>query len=213
MLIIAIPKGEVVALVRLVSNVNYMDKHKENIINANAVYIYGAFDESIITLLPEIKKQIDTQKTLKDGKIIFHINSNGGQIRILQSLLNLVEYAKKENVIVETIVECNAFSCGSLLACSGTIGHRYISEYGEHLIHSARCWQHSSTLEQIDRNANYMKRVINNLKDIYKKYCTLTAKNGCVRNLLHHAFKDDNFYISAKDCIKYGLADKILNEK
>jgi len=202
-----------VALVQLVSNVNYMDKHKENIINENEVYIFGELDESIIILLPDIKRAIDTQKTLKDGKIIFHINSTGGQIRILQSLLNLVEYAKKENVIVETIVECNAFSCGSLLACSGTIGHRYISEYAEHLVHSARCGVEGSTLEQVDRSANCMKRVINNLKDIYKKYCTPTAKKGCVDKLLHHAFKDDNFYISAKDCINYGLADKILNEK
>jgi ATP-dependent protease ClpP protease subunit len=112
-LIIATPKGEVVDLVQPVNNVKYMDKYRENIFNGNAVYIYGVFDESIIILLPEIKKEIDNQKTLKNGKIIFHINSNGGQFKILQSLLNLVEYAKKENIIVETIVECNAFSCAS----------------------------------------------------------------------------------------------------
>lgn len=200
-------------LIQRVNNIKYMNQYKENIINENEVYIFGEFDESIITLLPDIKRVIHIQKTLKDGKIIFHINSNGGQIRILQSLLNLVEYAKKENVIVETIVECDAFSCGSLLACSGTIGHRYISEYAEHLVHSAQYVLRSSTLEQVDRSANRMKRVINHMKDIYKKYCTQTAKKGCVENLLHHAFKDDNFYISAKDCIKYGLADKILNEK
>ena len=65
-----------------------MDKQsKENFINKNTVYIHGEFDIDIIEILPLIRKEIDNQKTLKNGKIIFSINSVGGYVYILISLL------------------------------------------------------------------------------------------------------------------------------
>jgi ATP-dependent protease ClpP protease subunit len=187
-----------------------MDKQsKENFINKNTVYIHGEFDIDIIEILPLIRKEIDNQKTLKNGKIIFSINSVGGYVYILISLLNLIDYAKKSGVIVETIVESMAYSCGSLLACSGSIGHRYIAEYAEHLCHFPRGSFYSATLEQLDRNAERLKRVMLNCKSIYKKYCKDTAQKGYIEKLFR-SMKDDNFFIPAKECIKYGLADKIL---
>lgn len=184
-------------------------EHKVNFVENNTVYIHGEFRENIIELLPAIQTIIDTQKTLKDGKIIFDINSNGGCVYILTSLINLIEKAKKEGVIVETVVQFMAYSCGSLLACSGTTGHRYISEYAEHLCHFARRHDYASTPKQIERNAAQFLREQDNIKAMYKKYCEPTAQKGYIAKLFEN-MKDDYFYIPAKECIKYGLADKIL---
>jgi len=186
------------------------EKHKENFITENTVYIHGKFDIDIIELLPKIKEEINKQKTFKDGKVIFSINSTGGYYYILTSLLNLIDYAKKQGVIIETVVESMAHSCGSLLACSGSTGHRYIGEYAQHLCHFITNDYSATTPTQIQRQAEECLRLQNNIKNIYKKYCKETAQNGYIDKLFNN-MKDDYFYIPAKECIKYGLADKILN--
>ena len=48
-----------------------------------------------------------------------------------------------------------------------------------------------------------------NVYNLYQKYCQPTASNGYIEQLFE-AMKDDDFYIPAEECIKYGLADKIL---
>ena len=183
--------------------------NKVNFVSEKTVYIHGEFNESIIELLPQIQAIIDAQTKLKEGKIIFNINSNGGYNYILTSLINLIEKAKKEGVIVETVVQHMAYSCGSMLACSGTVGHRYISEYAEHLCHYARGSDYSATPTQIQRNADQFLRLQNNIKALYKKYCEPTAHKEYIEKFFEN-MKDDNFYIPAEECIKYGLADKIL---
>ena len=182
---------------------------KKNFVDKNIVYIHGEFDESIIELLPKINDIVIAQKLLKAGKITFSINSNGGYVYILNSLLNIVEQAKKDGTIVETIVEDRAYSCGSQLACSGTIGHRFMSEYAEHLCHYGRGGFCPHTPEQVEREASYLKRNFANIKSRYKKYCEPTAQKGMVTKLFEK-MKDDSFFIPAKECIKYGLVDKIL---
>jgi len=182
---------------------------KENFVDKNIVYIHGDFDKSITELLPKINDIVIAQKVLKAGKITFRINSNGGHVHILQSLLNIVEQAKKDGTIVETIVECMAYSCGSQLACSGTIGHRFMSEYAEHLCHYGSGRACPSTPEQLKRGAGYLKRNFANIKSRYKKYCEPTAQKGMLTKLFKK-MKDDSFFIPAKECIKYGLCDQIL---
>lgn len=65
------------------------------------------------------------------------------------------------------------------------------------------------TPEQVEREASYLKRNFANIKSRYKKYCEPTAQKGMITKLFEK-MKDDSFYIPAKECIKYGLVDKIL---
>lgn len=185
------------------------NEHKVNFISNNTVYIHGEFDDSIVELLPEIQTIIDTQKTLKEGKIIFDINSTGGNLRILTPLINLIEKSKKEGVIVETLVQCEAYSCASILACSGTTGCRYISEYAEHLCHFPTICNEVTTPKQIQREAERSLRFHNYFEAMYKKYCEPTAQEGYIAKFFDN-MKDGGGFIPAEECIKYGLADKIL---
>ena len=87
------PKQYLIYLKLFVNNMT--TNYKNNFIEDNAIYIHGLFDDSIIELLPQIKNLIQKQKNLKNGKIIFDINSRGGDARELISLINLIEKAKK----------------------------------------------------------------------------------------------------------------------
>jgi len=181
------------------------DKPTLNFIKEGVVYIHGEFDDSISMLLPEIQVIIKTEKS-----ITFNINSCGGEFKHLTALLNLVTKAKGGGNIVKTIVECYASSCGSLLACSGTVGERSISQYARHLCHYGSVdFFDIKNPKQARRVYKHTLQHFNNIEEIYKTQCERTAKSTDVKKLIQN-MDDECFYINANDCIKYGLADKIL---
>lgn len=178
-------------------------KKESNFYEDNNFYIYGEFDESIATnIIPKLIKQIEEKKKFKDAKISFYISSDGGYAHILQSLLSLFEKAKKEGIIVETYVFANAYSCGSLLACAGTKGHRYIGEYAEHMCHLGAAGMFASNDIQHERESLRIKAHFNFVRAIYKKYATIKD--------LEKVIHDDSYFIRGKDIITNGLADKVI---
>lgn len=58
------------------------------IIKSIRFFIFDSFEEDLQNgILTEIDNQIDSQKTLKNGEIIFDINSNGGDTSVLHNIL------------------------------------------------------------------------------------------------------------------------------
>ncbi len=170
----------------------------------NGFYIYGEFDDTIMTnIVPALIKEIEYQKNLKESKIKFYINSNGGIADILFNLLSLIESAKKENIVVETYVFGKAYSCGSLLACAGTKGHRFIGEYAEHLCHLGST--SSGSITNPIESKRMQERIDSHFKDIksiYKKYASIKNLDKVIEN--------DRYFIRGDDIITNGLADKII---
>lgn len=169
-------------------------------------YITGIFDDTVSkNIMPALKKKVAEELKKKDGKIVFYINSNGGLTKILKGLLFWIDKAKAGGVIVETNVLGDAFSCGSLLACVGTKGHRFIAEYGEHVCHFGNVPSVSYTPEELERNAGRAKRHFGMIEKIYKNNTTEEFGKEVGKYM-----KTDSLYIDSKDCVKFGLADKII---
>jgi ATP-dependent protease ClpP protease subunit len=176
-----------------------------NTVKGNKVFIYGSFDESIAKdVIPALLEEVEKQKTLKAGTIKFYIDSNGGYARYLYDLLAIVETAKKLGVTVETYVFSYAYSCGSVLACAGTKGNRFISVNAEHLCHlgSASTGVVANDVE-LERGSDRVKNHFDKIRALYKKYAAI--KN------LEEAIKNDNYFIRGNDIIKNGLADKMVD--
>ena len=176
-----------------------------NTYSNNIVYIHDLFNDSLALILPNIDFIINEQKNKKEGgKIIFDICSNGGYAYILKELLNRVEYAKSQGIIVETIVRSQAYSCGSMLAISGTKGHRYIGEYAEHLVHLGSAGMRVQDNTEFSRMKDHIQRHFDLVKNVYKKYANIENLDTKIEN--------DSWYIYGEDCIKQGMADKFLYE-
>ena len=175
-----------------------------NTYSNNTVYIHDNFNDSLSLILPNIDFIINEQKDKKEGKIIFDICSHGGYAYILKELLNRVEYAKSQNIIVETIVRSQAYSCGSMLAISGTKGHRYIGEYAEHLVHLGSAGMRVQDNAEFSRMKDHIQRHFDLVKNVYKKYANIENLDTKIEN--------DSWYIYGEDCIKQGMADKFLYE-
>lgn len=150
-------------------------------------------------------KKIQELSTLKESSIEVYINSYGGLTDVCFHIVALVEMAKAKGITVKTIVVGSAYSAGSMLAITGTKGHRYIDKNAEHLIHYGEFdGYRKSTPTQVDRGSARFKRHALNLLNHYKKYSN-------VPDLEEH-IKDDFFWIDAKSCIKWKLADKYMEQ-
>jgi ATP-dependent protease ClpP protease subunit len=179
-----------------------------NFIQNNTVFIHGDFDKTITTeVFPHLYTLIDLEKAKKQGKIKISINSNGGDSAILRAFFSFIEQAKSENIIVETIVEGKAYSCGSQLAIAGTKGHRYITAWGEHLVHYGQGSSWGYTEIDFERSAEHLKIWKKRQAEFYLYHTKLTKEQ------IEKLRIQDSAFLYADECIKYGLADKIIGDK
>jgi ATP-dependent protease ClpP protease subunit len=173
--------------------------------NEGPVFFIGDFDESMESdLLVPLTIEIQKQKALKYGRIDLYINSFGGGLYLVQHLIELVELAKREDIVVRTMVMSAAYSAGSVLAITGTPGERYIARDAEHLIHYGVNGSLNTTPLQIERQEEFNRRMFRWGVNHYKKYSS-------VPDIEQH-MADDHFFVIARNAIKWGLADKYLDK-
>lgn len=173
--------------------------------NEDNVFFIGDFDDALERdiILP-LTLEVAKQSREKDGRIDLYINSMGGYGHLLYHMVELVEAAKRQGVTVRTIVTNSAYSAGSMLAITGTLGHRYISRTGSHLIHYGSIASFESTPEQISRYTKMKNSFFKSNIDLYKKYANVPN--------LEQNIADDGFFVSAPEAIKWGLADKYMDK-
>lgn len=169
------------------------------------VFFIGDFDDQLENqvLLP-LTMEIIKQSKEKEGRIDLYINSMGGYGHLLFHLVELVELAKRNDVVVRTIVTDSAFSAGSMLAITGTQGERYIARTASHLVHYGSIASMEQTPEQIERYRKWKSRYFSNNVTHYKKYSDIPN--------LEEAIKDDGFFVSAAEAIKWRMADKYMDK-
>jgi len=169
------------------------------------VFFLSDFDDNMERdIVIPLTRQIQKQKNVKDGRIDLYVNSFGGYAHLSDHIVQLMELAKREGIVVRTIVPAIAFSAGSFVAVAGTPGERYISRVGEHLIHYGTTGSAESTPLQIDRFTDWKKRGFKVSLDHYAKYAKIPN--------LDAEMMDDGFFVPAAKCIKWGLADKYMDK-
>lgn len=177
-----------------------------NFADGNSFYLLGDFDEDMKwrIILP-LTKKIEELSKQKDATIDIYINSYGGYCDIMWHIVQLIELAKKKDIKVRTIVIGSAYSAASMTAITGTPGERYIDPRAEHLPHYGTAGGYRvRTPLQGERTAAHTRRHFKQLVDHYKKYSNIPD--------LEKHVKDDMYFIPAKSCIKYKLADKFVEE-
>jgi ATP-dependent protease ClpP protease subunit len=173
--------------------------------NDGNIFFVGDFDDNAEReLVIPLTKEIQKQRKRKDGRIDLYINSFGGYVHLVEHLVGLVEIAKSNGITVRTIVPACAYSAGSMLAITGTPGERYIAKTAEHLIHYGMIGSAETTPTQIERNTAWKTRSFNNAVKHYERYSDVPD--------LREKIKDDGFFVTSRDAIKWGLADKTMEK-
>lgn len=168
------------------------------------VFLLSDFDDPMEQIIIPMTTAVREQAELKKGRIDLWVNSYGGMDHVLMHLVELVELAKQNDVVVRTIVPSVAFSAGSMLAITGTPGERYIAPHAHHLIHYGSVGSMESTPTQIERWTKWKDSLF---KYTLKHYDTYSA----VPNL-KEKISDDGYFVKANEAIKWGLADKYTSK-
>lgn len=176
-----------------------------NIIDGNVFQLSDFDDQMEQTLVLPLYREVQKQSELKQGYIDLYINSFGGYRHLVFQLVSLLEVAKRNGVIVRTIVPDVAYSAGSILAVCGTPGERYIERTAEHLLHYGFTGGGGeSTPEQVERNTMQKHEGFKKIYNHYQKYCNVPD--------LKEKMNDDSFFVPASKCIKQGIADKYMEK-
>lgn len=137
-----------------------------------------------------------------DKDILFYINSPGGSVTAGMSIYDTMQYIKCD---VTTIVMGQAASMGSLLACAGTPGKRYILPNARHMIHQPLGGA-SGQATDVEIQARELLRWKEVLTNIYVRH---TGKDF---DTLKIDMERDNF-MTAEQAVAYGLADKVIAKR
>ena len=176
---------------------------KENFVRGNRVYILGPFDRSISEkVVPDLNDLIDAMKYSKEPVIEFYINSCGGASAELFSILALIDTAKKAGIRIVTYNIGYALSCGSMLAVYGD--KKYMHRYAVNLPHLGQAFADPQTFEQLERSTKHIYKHFSTITDIYAKRTKMPKK------MIEKVLKDDNYYMSAEECLKNGFCDEII---
>ena len=167
-------------------------------------FIVGGIDDSTTELVTSgILEATEELADYKEGVIRLFIDSPGGFVSSLMGLLYALDLAKRRGIIVETHVLGDACSAASILAASGTKGHRYISEFGTHLVHWGRVPWASKTPEESERGAEYMDRHFGVVESLYRRYADIPK--------LKKKLRSDRWIVYATEAVEYGLADHVMD--
>lgn len=170
---------------------------------AGIIYFSDGFDSS--TTKPVINTIIEKNllpNSQRLNEITLVINSPGGQVH---SAFALIDTMKGSAIPVKTVGLGMIASCGLLTFMSGTKGRRVITPNTSILSHQYSWGSGGKEHELFARVREFelsTERMINH----YKKCTGLTEKQ--VRDIL---LPPEDRWLSAKEAVKYGIADKIVS--
>ena len=142
------------------------------------------------------------------------INSPGGSVTAGLAIYDTMQFIRPD---VATYVMGQACSMGSFLAQAGAPGKRFVLPEARTMIHrvssgtpGTRGSVHVQELEFEDAKRSFeeSKRVNERLTELYVKHNTA----GKTYEQLFAAMKFDT-YLSAKEAVEYGLADKVIEKR
>jgi len=178
---------------------------KRDSYTGNEIYFYGDVSVGNVFLLNKAISDLEKQMLMlkiqldlpKAPHIKLYVNSDGGEVFSAFTTIDRIASCK---VPIHSIVEGMAASAATLVSISAK--KRYISPNGIMLVHQLRSWC-GGTHENLKDEAKNLEMLSEKIYEIYLKYTKFTKSD--LEEILKH-----DIYLSAEECIKYGLADEIL---
>ena len=166
------------------------------------IYFSDTFDSQttkpVISTI--IEKNLLPQK-LRPNEITLIINSPGGDVH---SAFALIDTIKGSVIPVKTIGLGLIASCGLLLFMSGHKGRRVLTPNTSILSHQYS-WGSAGKEHELYARVREFEMSSKRLLEHYKKCTGLTEKK--IRQLL---LPPEDVWLSAKEAVKHGIADKIV---
>ena len=168
------------------------------LLSERIIFITGEINDDLASVI--VSEILYLQAISSKEQITIYINSPGGEVN---AGLAIYDVMKSSSCPISTIGIGICASMGAILLSSGTKGKRYAYENCEIMIHQPL----GGTNGQVSDLEIMTKRFLqikNNLNEILSNNCSQPLEK-VARDC------DRNFFMSAKDALKYHLIDDIFN--
>ena len=164
------------------------------------IFIKGVFDNNMADAVTAQLLFLESVDPTSD--IWLYINSPGGSVSAMYSIFDTMTYIRPD---VGTLAYGMAASAGSFLLAAGTKGKRYALPNAEIMMHELSSGTegkfHDIKIDFEHSQVLYKKMI--------KHYSEFTGKKS---EIIEEDIKKD-FYLSAKEALKYGLIDRIQQKR
>jgi len=164
------------------------------------VFLGGPIDENIANITIAQLLFLESEDSKKD--IHLYINSPGGMITAGLAILDTMNHVKPN---ISTICVGMAASMAAVILAAGEKGKRFVLPNSEVMIHQP----HGGTEGQATDIEIAAKRIIKNRESLNH---ILSKATGQPLSKIEKDV-DRDFFMTAEETIKYGIADKILKPK
>ena len=170
------------------------------LLKARVIFLSGPIDDNISNLVVAQLLFLESENPEKD--ISIYINSPGGSISAGLAIYDTMQFISSS---VSTLCIGQAASMGALLLAGGDKGKRYVLPNSRIMIHQplGGFQGQASDFEIHAKEILHMKKIVN---EILAKHTGQTIKK------IEKDTDRDNF-LDANAAIKYGIVDKVLNER
>ena len=170
------------------------------LLKERVIFLSGPIDDNISNLVVAQLLFLESENPEKD--ISIYINSPGGSISAGLAIYDTMQFISSS---VSTLCIGQAASMGALLLAGGDEGKRYVLPNSRIMIHQplGGFQGQASDFEIHAKEILHMKKIVN---EILAKHTGQTIKK------IEKDTDRDNF-LDANAAIKYGIVDKVLNER
>lgn len=159
-------------------------------------------DEKTYYAIADLTKYV-TEDFTGDRTLNIFINSSGGSVMLMNTIIGLINMAKLKGIKVYTYVFGIAASAASVIGVLGD--RRVMSLNGMHFVHFGTIPQYLTKITEIEKSSKFVTKLQQQAEDIYLSCCS---------NLTHEKYlkliEDEMGYITAEDCLKLGFCDEIV---
>ncbi len=170
------------------------------LLKERVIFLSGPIDDNISNLVVAQLLFLESENPEKD--ISIYINSPGGSISAGLAIYDTMQFISSS---VSTLCIGQAASMGALLLAGGDKGKRYVLPNSRIMIHQplGGFQGQASDFEIHAKEILHMKKVVNEI---------LAKNTGQTIKKIEKDTDRDNF-LDANAAIKYGIVDKVLNER
>lgn len=187
------------------NNISLTKDSPKNYMYKNTVYLLDEIsDASCAYLIGDLYEYV-TNKQFFDLPLNFIINSPGGDVYTMMTILGLINIAKINGIQINTFVMGVAASAASVIAVQGDV--RKITKVSRHFVHFGTMWSVTERHSEIEKIYEQTKDYAERIDSLYLEACPkLTAEK------LRSLQLDERGYLNAEQCIEYGLCDSIIED-
>tara|TARA_R100001509_G_scaffold55822_1_gene30812 strand:- start:1388 stop:2038 length:651 start_codon:yes stop_codon:yes gene_type:complete len=174
---------------------------------SRSIMLQGNLEEEnaadVVTALIVLSSQKNPETDEVDP-IKFYISTYGGAADEMFAIYDVMNYVKRQGVIIETIGLGKVMSAGTLLLAAGTPGHRKLGKHTRVMIHAVA----GGSMGELHSIKNELEQM-SVLQDSYIQAMadeTEMSKKQ-IQNLINRKV---NVYLSASEAIEKGLADEVF---